>query len=443
MAARRVTTMKSFVAHDMRSALRMVREELGEDAVILSNRRVAAGIELVAAAEMPNTAPAVAKLAGASVPAVAAPVAVASGVDTSGVDTPAARQPRQKPAAVTVDHSPFEHSAAPPRSRQEEGGLWQMQQELRSMRDLIEQQYSNFAWQQYRVEQPGGAAMWRRLQRLGLDLATVRELMEGEAAFAADAANARLAWQQLMGQLTASIPTWQQDLVAGGGVYAFVGPTGAGKTTTIGKLAARYVLERGNTDIALITTDSYRIGAHEQLRTLSRILNVPCRILGAGRDLATVLHELRHCRLVLIDTAGLNARAPELRGQLAMIEALGERANCLQVLAANSQQQALVNAQRTYRTSNLAGCVLTKLDEAGSLGEVISLLVSQRLPLAYMADGQAIPGDIAPGDPKRLVAQAIALAKQAECDEERLADAFAASSRQTGSRRRAEKALSA
>jgi len=410
--------MKSFVAHDMRSALRMVREELGEDAVILSNRRVAAGIELLAAAEMPTALP-------PSAPVAPAPAQTAA-------PKPAAPKPaRPVAAARAVESEPL----VAPRARQDDPGFWHMQQELRSMRDLIEKQYSNFAWQQYRARRPGGAAMWRRLQRLGLDLATVRDLMEGEAAFAADAAavdtatgdtaDARLAWQQLMTQLTADIPVWQRDLVAAGGIFAFIGPTGAGKTTTIGKLAARYVLERGNADIALISTDSYRIGAHEQLRTLSRILNVPCRIVGAGRDLASTLFELRHCRLVLIDTAGLNARAPELRAQLDTIDALGERARCLQVLAANSQQQALAVAQRTYRTANLAGCVLTKIDEAGSLGEVISLLINNRLALAYMADGQSIPGDIAPGDAKRLVAQAIALAKQAEGDEERLAEAFA------------------
>jgi len=342
-----------------------------------------------------------------------------------------ASQAPARPAAIA---RAVDNEAAPAGSRQDDAAWSQMQQELRSMRDLIEKQYSNFAWQQYRVQQPGGAAMWRRLQRLGLDLATVRNLMEGEAAFAAEASDARLAWQQLMAQLKADIPAWQNDLVAGGGIFAFVGPTGAGKTTTIGKLAARYVLERGNADIALISTDSYRIGAHEQLRTLSRILNVPCRIVGPGRDLASALFELRHCRLVLIDTAGLNARAPELRAQLAAIDALGERAHCLQVLAANSQQQALQVAQRTYRTGNLAGCVVTKIDEAGSLGEIISLLINNRVPLAYMADGQSIPGDIAPGDPKKLVTQAIALAKQAESDEERLAEAFAV--RRTGTEKR-------
>jgi flagellar biosynthesis protein FlhF len=408
--------MKSFIAPDMRSALRMVREEFGDDAVILSNRRVPQGIELVAATEMPPAAP--------------------QGAMNS--------TPKAEPAREFAAVEPMER-------RSGDNGWYQMQQELRSMRDLIEQQYTNFSWQQYRSQQPAQAAMWRRLQRLGLDTDILRELLATTQSSHATNANgqadeqkslhlgkkvnstsangteksANEVWQELMAQLSARIPVCETDLIEGGGIFAFVGPTGSGKTTTIGKLAARYVLDHGNSDIALITTDSYRIGAHEQLRTLARILNVPCKIVSGQRDLASVLYEVRHCKVVLIDSAGLNTRAPELRQQLAALDALGERVQVIQVLAANSQQQALHNAQRAYRTQNLRACVLTKLDEACSLGESIGLLIANQLPLAYVADGQAIPGDLATGNGKALVTRAIGLAKHNEGNEEQLAQAFA------------------
>jgi flagellar biosynthesis protein FlhF len=390
--------MKSFIAADMRSALRMVREALGEDAVILSNRRVPQGIELVAAADMPPLPP------RAEVTA----------------------EPESVTGYAAVD--PYANAQ---RARQTQSGGdagWgQMQQELRAMRDMIEQQYSNFSWQQFRTQQPAQAAMWRRLQRLGLSGEIVRELIEKPRANAEGNAgkSANEAWQQLMAELSADIPVCDGDLIAQGGVFAFVGPTGAGKTTTIGKLAARYVLDHGNADIALITTDSYRIGAHEQLRTLSRILNVPCKFVSGQRDLAAVLYEVRHCKLVLIDTAGLNARAPEFARQMAQLEALGDGVQCIQVLAANSQQQALQTAHKMYRTENMAGCIFTKLDEAGSLGECISLLLDSGLPLAYLADGQDIPGALTIGTGKALVTQAIALAKQNESNEAELAQVFA------------------
>jgi len=394
--------MKSFIAADMRSALRMVREALGDEAVILSNRRVPQGIELVAAAEMPPLPP-----------RIETPTAIAA--------------ESQAPAPEFAD------VVARPRQNQSgDTAWWQMQQELRSMRDLIEQQYSTFSWQQYRTQQPAQAAMWRRLQRLGLSGEVVRDLIEKPRQPLST--NANEAWQQLMAELSTDIPVCDGDLINEGGVFAFIGPTGAGKTTTVGKLAARYVLDHGNADIALITTDSYRIGAHEQLRTLSRILNVPCKFVSGQRDLAAVLYEVRHCKLVLIDTAGLNVRAPEFARQMAQLETLGERVQCVQVLAANSQQQALQAAHKMYRTENMAGCIFTKLDEAGSLGECISLLLDSGLPLAYLADGQDIPGALAVGTGKVLVTQAIALAKQNECNESELAQVFA---------RRGEKARSA
>ena len=401
--------MKSFIAADMRTALRLVREEFGEDAVILSNRRVPQGIELVAATEMPPAAPR------------SEPRAAGSATVTSAAYSNAA------PAgSSSADHADFDVESTRER-RGSDAGWWQMQQELRAMREMMAQQYTNFSWQQYRSQQPAQAAMWRRLQRLGLDMAVMRELID-DPTLANEpnlGANANEVWQTLMNTLSARIPVCTGDLLAQGGVFAFIGPTGTGKTTTIGKLAARHVLDHGNADVALVTMDGYRIGAHEQLRTLSRILNIPCKIVTAQRDLSSVLYELRHCKLVLIDTAGLNSKSPELRQQVAVLDELGDRVQCLQVLAANSQQQAQRAAQRAYRTRNLVGCILTKIDEAGSMGESISTLIAGQLPLAYVTDGQAIPGDIAVASGKALVGKAIALAKQNECNEEELAQAFA------------------
>ncbi|MDB6062951.1 MAG: flagellar biosynthesis protein FlhF [Verrucomicrobiaceae bacterium] len=385
--------MKSFIAADMRTALRLVREEFGEDAVILSNKRVPQGIELVAATEMPPAAPP--RSEPQQQPEMSAPQA----------------------ESFAFDETPRERRAAP------DSGWLQMQQEMRAMRELIAQQYTNFSWQQYRSQQPAQAAMWRRLQRLGLDAAVTRDLLDG--AVQSEEANANEAWQGLMNKLSARVAVCDGDLIAQGGTFAFIGPTGAGKTTTIGKLAARYVLDNGNADIALVTMDSYRIGAHEQLRTLSRILNIPCKIVSAQRDLGAVLYELRHCKLILIDSAGLNTKAPEFRQQVEALDALGDRVRCIQVLAANCQHQAMRAAQRAYRTGNLAGCILTKIDEAGSLGESVSALIAGGLPLAYTTDGQAIPGDIAVGNGKALVGKAIALAKQNECNEDEIAQAFA------------------
>jgi len=403
--------MKSFVAPDMRTALKLVREAFGDDAVILSNRRVEGGIELLAAADMPPPAP------KAMPEPQLAPAAAVAATEANPIAAVTAAGGFAEIGAVATQrggHQGVSHG---------ENGWWQMQQELNSMRDLLEQQFSNFAWHDYRTTQPGGAAMWRRLQRLGLDAALISRLIESCEGI--DLRVAKTAWQMLMKKLSEVTPVVGRDLIADGGAYAFVGPTGAGKTTTIGKLAARYVLAHGPADVALVTMDGFRIGAHEQLRTLARILGVPFKIAANPQALANVLYELRHCKLVLIDTAGLNSSAPELKQQLAAIHALGDRVQCVQVLPANSHHSALKAANRAYRTGNISACVLTKIDEVGTLGEALSQLIQAQVPLAYVANGQNIPGDLVVADARQLVTKAIDLAKHAEGDEARLAQAFA------------------
>lgn len=405
--------MKSFVAPDMRTALKLVREEFGADAVILSNRRVEGGVELLATAEMPPPAPTFNDVRTA-VPATAS---------NTGMQTQAAAPAGYGMNSTPVANAAFSDMETTPAASRGDAGWWQMQQEINSMRDLLEQQFSNFAWHDYRATQPGAAAMWRRLQRLGLDTTLISKLIE--ACDSVDLRVAKTAWQTLMKKLTDAVPVVGRDLLADGGIFAFVGPTGAGKTTTIGKLAARYVLEHGAGDVALVTMDGFRIGAHEQLRTLARILSVPFKIAANPQALASVIYELRHCRLILIDTAGLNTSAPELKQQLAAIDALGDRAQCVQVLPANCHPTALKNANRAYRTGNLTACVLTKIDEAGSLGEMLSQLIQDQLPLAYIANGQNIPGDLALAEAKKLVSTAIDMAKNADGDEAKLAAAYA------------------
>lgn len=368
---------KRFVAPDMGKALRQVREELGPDAVILSHRKVSGGIELEAASEPP-------------------PPRTAVVMPQESLDWPG-----------ETNHSQDE---------------WRrMQDELRSMRDLLEQQLSHNAWGQMQQRRPGQAAMWRRLNRMGLDAELCRLLLVNFDDRKAPAE----AWQQLMKDLAQLMPVTAPDPVAEGGVFAFVGPTGAGKTTAIAKLATRYALEQGSEGLALISIDRFRIGAQEQLRAVSKILNVPLLTARNDEELGDLLYRLRHYRLVLIDTAGFSRQDPQLQQQLAALNGLGERLQVLQVLAATSQYSVLKADQHAYRCEQTRGLILTKLDETASLGEPISLMVRRHLPLAYTCNGQNIPNDLATADPRRLVAATIALARQQECDEQRLAQAVA------------------
>lgn len=294
---------------------------------------------------------------------------------------------------------------------QDDARLEQLQSDIADMRMLIEQQM----WQMARrpevsmpgqVQMPGRYSVINdRLARLGLPDALADRLLES----AGQQSSMSKTWRQCMAHLSRQLPIAGQDLVQQGGVFAFVGQTGVGKTTTIAKLAARYVLDHGPGKVALITTDTYRVGAYDQLRSLGRILNVPVRAVDAEHSLLRVLASLKQFPLILIDTAGFRHGDPLLKEQLRKLDSCPAVKRVL-VLACNSQRQTMTASTHAYASrQGIDACVLTKLDEAASLGEALSVLVERQLPVAYTTNGQEIPRDIARASAHQLVASAVAL----------------------------------
>jgi flagellar biosynthesis protein FlhF len=486
--------VKRFVAANMRSALKMVREEMGPDAVILSNKRVAEGVELLISLdgelhEAPESTPAshsdnpfqqaISDSELAANPIAAARAAAVSDLKqqqarqqaeklaallarknqqqlADAVTAVAAEKPSTQPAELNDDVAAFSQSIEiqlqqaaaiteaaavaqaggelPAQSSQQQSApvsaadqqqLSDMRDELQSMRDLLEQQFKSMAWTSFSQQNPKQASFWKRLKRMGMGASVVEPLLANRQLDRPDSKQTGIdSWQQIMQQLAAQLPVVQHDLIDKGGVFAFVGPTGAGKTTTIGKLAARYVLSHGADDIALVTTDTMRIAAHEQLRTFGRILNIPVKIVDKNNSLERVLYSLRHKALVLIDTAGLNRQDPRLGRQIDSLNEAGARLRTLLVVPTTSQVAVIKSAFYSYKTDNLSGCVLTKLDESSSLGEVMTLAIDKSLPIAYTTDGQGIPDDIAVADSTELLQSAIKLARNTGTDEQTMADEF-------------------
>ncbi len=247
-----------------------------------------------------------------------------------------------------------------------------------------------------------------RLARLGLSEPIIEELVLQVG----QQTRASVAWRECMANLAKRIPICGKSILDAPGTYAFLGQTGVGKTTTIAKLAAQYVLRHGAGKVALVTTDTYRVGAFDQLRTMGRILNVPVRIVDGDNSLLTVLTSLRQFSLILIDTAGFRLGDPLLKAQLTQLESSPGIKRVL-VLSCNSQlasMKASVHAHRGAR--GLYASVLTKVDESLSLGEAMSLVVSEQLPVAYTTDGQDIPHDISQARGHSIVARAVAILKQ-------------------------------
>jgi flagellar biosynthesis protein FlhF len=223
-----------------------------------------------------------------------------------------------------------------------------------------------------------------------------------------------LAWRKILGSIAREIDVEPSEFIEKGGRIALLGPTGVGKTTTIGKLATRYVLNKGSEGIALVTTDRYRIAAHEQLLVFGRILDIPVYLVHEGQSLKDVLAKLRDKHLVLIDTAGLNQNSADWKDQISEFVRGSAPIDFYLVVPAISQPQIMKSTYHAYKQVGLKGCIITKVDEALSLGEVISFTAAGRLPVAYITDGQKIPDDLHPAKSSLLVSRAVALAGDAD-----------------------------
>lgn len=410
--------VKRFFAADMRIAMKMIRDELGADAVITGNRRVAGGVELTAVLDYPmDTAPkqpnpaleaelrkTQARIADAHAE-LSAPSRVQAGQDRQLLD--------EKPAAV-AQPKPVAAPAADSRAMEA------MQSELQGLRELIEMQLGSIAWGQEQNRRPQQASLWRRLQRIGLPAELSRALLEKVSTVT----EPRQAWRMVLAHLAQAIKVSKVEPLEEGGIIALVGPAGAGKTTTLAKLAARYVLKHGAQSIALASMDNYRIGAHEQLKTLGRILDVPVIQIDPTQPLSKTLAPMARKRLILVDTAGLPASDPMMSVQLDALADRGIKSKNYLVLPATSQSQVLKATWHHYRRCGLAGCILTKLDEAGSLGDVLGLTISQHLPIAYLADGPRIPDDLHLPRSHQLVSRAVSLQSEENPSEETMADMF-------------------
>jgi flagellar biosynthesis protein FlhF len=427
--------IKRFQAKNMREAMRQVRDEQGPDAVILSNRRIPGGVEVVAAvdydAALVQQTVRRAPVTSATQAAAAAPVAAAARTAAAAVSQPeveAVAEPavaRVAPAAAAVAAAlaAAEAPAAPaPAPAAPAPSINVLQQDLNAVRRLLEEQLASMMWGDMQRRRPLQAGALRTLVDLGLDTELARQIAE-QLPDSADADRARFLPLGLLGR---RIPVATDDIVLQGGIIALVGPTGIGKTTTVAKLAAHFGTRYGVRDIALVTTDHYRIGAAEQLYTYGRLLGVPVHAVGAHEDLGSVLARLSDRRLVLIDSAGLGQRDKALSGQIDKLRALGPQLKTLLVMAANTRPASMEDTVRRFSALPLSGCILTKIDEADRLGGALSVAIRNALPVAYYTDGQRVPEDIHLARADRLVLRATQLARQlpAPVDEHSIAVGF-------------------
>jgi flagellar biosynthesis protein FlhF len=430
--------IKRYMAVSMRAALAQVRAEQGPDAVILSSRRSEEGIEVIAAVDYdeglfieanrqrtPAATPAPQPVESVTVAAIAqepATARVAAAATTSARAAPA-RPPTPVYAAATVPvHAPAAapvHATVPtgaslrrpatttattavktraPATARTDGGYGAMQRELQDLRQLLETGLAGMTWSDKRLREPLKARVLEELSAMDIapDVAMALASLTPRRTSLEDPSLIPLAL------LVKHLPVVDDLSSVSGGIMAVVGPTGAGKTTTIAKLAARWCMRHGSQDLALVSTDGYRIGAREQLMTYARILGAPMHAANTGRDLARVLERLKAKKLILIDTAGMGPRDVRLTEQLAALQLGAARARVLLALPAQGEGHALDEIVQAFARLNPVACILTKVDEAASLGAVISTTLRHRLKIAYVCDGQRVPEDLHAAHQRRV-----------------------------------------
>lgn len=358
-------------------------------------RPMASATPAPAAVSMP--APAAVPMAAA---AAAAPMPSPVAAAPSMARTPDAplRQPPAMPAAAL----PTDTAAG-------------LQDAISALRGALETRMDGLLWggRPGSGREPAAAALFRSLLDAGFSTKLVRALVDRlPQGMTADAAQS---WAR--NELVTHLPVVaSEDEFLAGGVYALVGPTGVGKTTTLAKLAARCVAREGRDQVAMLTTDLFRIGALEQLQIYGRLMGVPAHSVRDAAELRRILAELGNRKIVLIDTTGISQRDRLVAEQAAMLCNAGKPVRRLLVLNAASQGDTLDEVAHAYRNGvgeDVAGCIITKLDEATRLGAALDTAIRHRLPIHYMSVGQKVPEHMELARADMLIDRAFAMVERA------------------------------
>lgn len=364
-----------FFGSTNREALRQVRLALGPDALIVSNRRVNGGVEILA-------------------------------TDATSAAQAAARQSAEQsgPGAASAAPAPARPVAPTPAG----DTRVEVMSAIGEMRGALETRMDELMWGNQLRRVPQAAALFQTMLGFGFSTALLRAMLKRLP----ETLSGKAAVQWVRQELIAHLPVLESEeaLWTRGRAIALVGPTGVGKTTTVAKLAARCVRRAGSDSLVLLTTDTYRIGAHEQLKIYGQMMRVPVHVVQDAHELQKIVQQIRPDQTLLIDNVGISQRDRYIAEQAAMLAGAGRPVSRLLVLNASSHGDTLDEVARSYANdggSPLAGCIVTKVDEASRLGAALDTALRYQLPIHFVSAGQKVPEDLVLAQPTELVDQAL------------------------------------
>lgn len=460
--------IKRFFATSSREVLNMVRNELGADAVIVSNRSTDGGNEILAVrgSDMDNlisnktpketkatplstqikeqiieddvkslgtnkTEEMIALLTTKRSP-VSNVVKTQSSLNNQGmtnhaaglIDSNLANLHQAKPNQATRLQASKLNEATPQRTQE----MHSVMQEIRKIRADIDTQLSEISWLNQQQREPAKKTLLKTMLNAGFSAGLARYITEKMPSNLSE--KEAITWAKTILSNNLKTVTDESKILDKGGVFALVGPTGVGKTTTTAKLAAKFVMKHGTSKLALITTDSYRVGGHEQLRIYGKILGVLVHAVKDEADLKIALEELKQKHTILIDTVGVSQRDRMVSQQIAMLSNNNSQIKKILCLSATNTIETLTDVVNAYRgnssnDTSLDGCIITKIDEAATIGNALDVVIQQKLKMYYLTNGQRVPEDIHLANKNWLVRHAFnaksALNKQSQFNDNELA----------------------
>ena len=388
------------IAATTTEALKLVREQVGGDALVLSTRDTAQGVEIVAISPE-----ALAKMSQRAEPKAA----------------PAANPPAAMPSAPIVSptangfsNQAFSAPSVPPASMNatQDKRVDKLLAEFSEVKQLLQTHLSARAWDDMQAQSTEKAEALRIMLNAGFSPQLCGETADQ---LSAQGPSDTPLLDRLQNLLESKIQTLDPlSVFDPGGVFAFIGPTGVGKTTAIAKIAARCVLRYGRDQLALLTTDTFRIGAQEQLKVYAKIIGVPVVSLRDSEDLASKLSSMKDRRVILLDTAGVSQRDTQMLEQSQLLLEGAPALKRILVMSSTTdlrtQEDVILMyqmAEKNEKSRAVTAAIITKTDEAAQIGPVLDCLIRHQLPLMFLANGQRVPEDLSQANTAYLTHRAL------------------------------------